>query len=127
MPYINPVSPKPVHLELAKSDVAKYIRKGHPWVYRDAFREPLPAAAPGSLALVKDAKREILAKGIYDGSSPLAFRVCALRESLDDELIQRRLTAALALRRRLFAGNDTNCFRLLNGEGEAWSCSLRWW
>lgn len=117
MGYINLISSKPVHLELAKQPVVKHVLRGNPWLFNDAFKE-LPRAQPGSIALVKDSRRDIIGKGIYDPDSAIAVRMVALRPSLDNELVQQRLDRALRLRRLLFrASKETNCFRLINGEG----------
>lgn len=60
------------------------------------------------MAILKDKRGTILAKGFYDPDSKLAFRVCALQsERLDDALVASRLHRALALRRMLFDGRDT--------------------
>lgn len=57
----------------------------------------------GSLALVKTKEGDIVAKGFYDPTSALAFRVCAVKERrLDDQLLELRLHRALQLRQRLF-------------------------
>jgi 23S rRNA G2069 N7-methylase RlmK/C1962 C5-methylase RlmI len=51
--------------------------------------------------------------------SQLAFRAVAVKERrLDDDLVARRLARAVELRRRLFGGQDTNGYRLVNGEGD---------
>lgn len=106
---------KPVHLVL-KNDRVPSIRKGHPWIYRDVLQS-LPDAPAGSLAVLKDKSGQILAKGFYDPGSPLAFRVCALTQRLDSDLIEQRIVSAWQLRKRLFS-SETNAYRLINGEGD---------
>ncbi|KXZ49659.1 hypothetical protein GPECTOR_20g516 [Gonium pectorale] len=104
MGLINLLSEKPVHLVLSKDRV---------------LRE-LPRAPAGSLALLKTADGEILAKGYYDPGSKLAFRTFALqKDKLDESLVAARLGRAARLRDDLFGPYDsTNGFRLVNGEGD---------
>ncbi|PNW79253.1 hypothetical protein CHLRE_09g407900v5 [Chlamydomonas reinhardtii] len=118
MSLINLVNEKPVHLVLAK-DRVRSVKRGHPWIFPEVLRE-LPRAPAGSLALLKTADGEILAKGYYDPASKLAFRTFALqKDKLDESLIAARLGRAAALRDALFAPFDqTNGFRLINGEGD---------
>ncbi|EFJ44499.1 hypothetical protein VOLCADRAFT_121298 [Volvox carteri f. nagariensis] len=118
MGLINLLNEKPVHLVLAK-DRVRSIKRGHPWIFPEVLRE-LPKAPPGSLALLKTAEGDVLAKGYYDPGSKLAFRSFALqRDKLDEQLIAARLERAAQLRDMLFEPYDTtNGFRLVNGEGD---------
>jgi 23S rRNA (cytosine1962-C5)-methyltransferase len=107
---------EPVRLKLAR-DRTRMLKQGYPWIYRDWLKD-LPAAAPGSRAVVRDKDGSLLAFGMYDPNSPLAVRVVALeQEKLDDGLVRAKLGRALALRRAMFDAR-TNGFRLLNGEGD---------
>ena len=102
MPLIQS-SDSPVVLRLNR-DLARTIKRGHPWVYADALRE-LPRASSGSSAVLLDNKKgQPVAVGYYDPASPLAFRVCDADgdTKLDDRWAERRLRDALALRRGLF-------------------------
>ncbi|GFR40255.1 hypothetical protein Agub_g827 [Astrephomene gubernaculifera] len=120
MGLINLVNDKPVHLVLAK-DRVRSVKRGHPWIFPEVLRE-LPKAPAGSLALLKTADGEILAKGFYDPASKLAFRSLALQRDgkLDEQLVVGRLERAAQLREALFGPKyeETNGFRLINGEGD---------
>jgi 23S rRNA (cytosine1962-C5)-methyltransferase len=116
MSFTTAVAQNPLKLNLTR-DRTRTLKQGYPWIYRDWLRE-LPPAAVGSRALVRDRDGSLIAFGMYDPAGPLAVRVCALeRERLDDALIAAKLETALQLRRTLF-GDNTNGFRLLNGEGD---------
>lgn len=108
----------PLQLRLGR-DLARLIKRGHPWVYAEALRH-LPPAAPGTPALLLDNKkgREI-ARGFYDPHSPLAFRVCTTEpgQKLNEHWAQKSFNRALALRRASF-DRQTTGFRLFNGEGD---------
>lgn len=117
MPLIQSAD-SPVVLRLNR-DLARTIKRGHPWVYADALRE-LPRARSGSSAVLLDNKKgQPVAVGFYDPASPLAFRVCDTdgETKLDERWTERRLRDALALRRGLFDASTTG-YRLLNGEGD---------
>lgn len=116
-------SESPLVLRLNR-DLARTIKRGHPWVYADALRD-LPRASSGTPAVLLDNKKgQPVAIGFYDPASPLAFRVCDATglAKLDDRWAERRLRDALTLRARLFdeqsAGTQTTGYRLLNGEGD---------
>jgi 23S rRNA (cytosine1962-C5)-methyltransferase len=109
----------PLTLRLNR-DLARTIKRGHPWVYADALRD-LPRAAAGSPAVLLDNRKgEPVAVGFYDLGSPLAFRVCDTdgRTKLDQRWAELRLRDALSLRKSLFDPATTG-YRLLNGEGDA--------
>ncbi len=109
-------SAKPVHLVL-KRDKVRDLQRGFPWIYADDLVER-PQATAGSLAILKDRSRAILAKGLYDPGSSLSFRVCALgAQRLDDALIESRLASAARFRLGHF-DRTINAYRLINGEGD---------
>ncbi|KAI8473438.1 MAG: S-adenosyl-L-methionine-dependent methyltransferase [Monoraphidium minutum] len=111
------VGAKPVHLTLSR-DRVRALKSGSPWVYADSLRE-LPSARPGALALIKTKDGDIIAKGMYDPGSAIAFRAVAVKERrLDDGLVAARLERAVSLRERLFEGAATDGYRLVNGEGD---------
>lgn len=106
----------PVKLQLARDRVAS-LRKGHPWVFAD-YLAALPSAPPGSLAILKDRAGDVIAQGIYDPSSHLAFRACSLNpERFTDEIAYERLRLAWE-RRQACINSSTNAYRLINGEGD---------
>lgn len=118
MALITSARHPPITLRLAR-DLARAIKRGHPWVFADALRHR-PSALPGSPAILLDNKKgRELAWGFYDCQSPLAFRVCSVEpaEPLDDVWAEKRMVRALALRQMLFDGQTTG-FRLFNGEGD---------
>ena len=96
------------------------IKRGHPWVYGDALRE-LPKAPAGSPAVLLDNRKgQPVARGFYDPGCPVALRICETDPDLklDDRWAERRLKAALTLRRLFSASGQTTGFRLFNGEGD---------
>jgi 23S rRNA (cytosine1962-C5)-methyltransferase len=102
---------------LAK-DLARSVRRGHPWLYRQALR-PTAAIAEGALVDVLDGRGHRLATGFWDATGPIAVRVLST-EPLDDApaLVRSRLGSALAARLSAFDLTRTNAFRLVHGEGD---------
>ena len=106
--------PKPVVVSLRKS-IESALHRGHPWVWSDALA-PV-SAAPGDIATVRDARDRFVARGIVD-EAPIGVRVFTTRdEAVGEELFEARVRQALALRRQVMPP-DTDCWRLLHGEGD---------
>jgi 23S rRNA (cytosine1962-C5)-methyltransferase len=93
-------------------DTVGTVARGHPWVYRDGVRGSAPV---GEAVLLVDEKNKTVAWGLFD-RGPIAVRVLG-REAVPIEALLRTRIAA-AERRRTLVGGDTDCYRLLNGEGD---------
>lgn len=115
MSFILSATREPVRLKLVR-DRTRTIKQGYPWVYRDWLAET-PDAAPGTRAVLYDRDGTTLGFGMYDPTGPLAVRVCAAGQRLDDNLLLAKFESALALRRTLFDDRTTG-YRLFNGEGD---------
>src|SRR5216683_3723613 len=82
-----------------KKDLARSIRRGHPWIYRDALAAR-DAVKSGALVEVRTRDGRPLARGFWDARSPIAVRVLesggpGYRFADIDALINRRLRGAL--------------------------------
>ncbi len=98
-----------------RKPLARVLRAGHPWVFRDALA-PFRAEA-GSVVTVVDDKRKFVARGLAD-DGPIAVRVFTTKdESVDASLFERRFADAERLRDAVVPA-DTNAYRLLHGEGD---------
>ena len=104
-----------------RKDLARSIRQGHPWLYRDA----LPRATAGVGAVVdvhtRDGRR--IARGFWDARSPIAVRILESggpghRFADAETLVARRLREALDRRLARLDLAYTNAFRWLHGEGD---------
>jgi 23S rRNA (cytosine1962-C5)-methyltransferase len=133
MPLLRPQPGPPLSLTLSR-DLVRTLKRGNPWVFADALRESpgeLRAVPPGSHALLHDTRGKPLALGMYDPGPTLCFRACTVvgegaaggggkdpaPRPLDDAWALARLEPALALR-RIWLGEDTTGWRLVNGEGD---------
>jgi 23S rRNA (cytosine1962-C5)-methyltransferase len=101
-----------------KKELARSLRQGHPWVFRDALREP-PRLDSGRLVLVRGRDGRPLVWGFWDPDSPIAVRVLDAAPVADPvALVRSRLAEALALRRGRLDPALTNAFRWVHGEGD---------
>ncbi|WP_428263569.1 class I SAM-dependent rRNA methyltransferase [Haliangium sp.] len=101
-------------------DVARRIRLGHPWVYREAVGSRPLREAPGAPIELVDDNGDFLARGIFDGESAIAVRVMTRDpdERIGPEMIRARVASAVALRRRLLDWDGLESMRLINGEAD---------
>jgi 23S rRNA (cytosine1962-C5)-methyltransferase len=101
-------------LRLARS-LVRTIRRGHPWVYRDAIEGRIPAA--GTEVALTDARGRVVARGLAE-AGPIGVRVwCAHDEPVDEALIEQRIDVAIELRKRI-TPKQTDALRLIHGEGD---------
>ncbi len=101
-----------------KKDLARHIRAGHPWIWRDALEpKTLPS---GAVVDIHDSQGGFLARGLWDAHSPIAVRIWTLdpNEILDAGLVRQRVIESLAARRGAIDPATTDAFRMVNGEGD---------
>jgi len=101
-------------------DVARRVRAGHPWVYREVLGPRVMREEPGEVIELVDADGEFAGRGIFDGETAIAVRVMTRDEDqpIDEALIRERVKAAVGLRRRLGDWDRLECIRLINGEAD---------
>jgi len=102
-------------------ETVRMLDLGHPWVVADAAtrRWPKELRCGDLVALCAPDGRE-LAVALVDPRDRVVARVVAtaLPVSLDRGWFERRLDAALQLRRRYLDLEQSNAWRLVNGEGD---------
>jgi 23S rRNA (cytosine1962-C5)-methyltransferase len=99
-------------------DLARSLRRGHPWLYRDALRDP-PRLASGALVHVRGRDGRPLVWGFWDAESPIAVRVLDAAPVGDPAaLVRARLEQALAARLARLDLTRTDAFRWVHGEGD---------
>jgi 23S rRNA (cytosine1962-C5)-methyltransferase len=100
-------------------DVARRVRLGHPWIYREALDPKRPLGEPGSAVELVDWDGELVGRGVYDGESAIAIRMMTRDERrIDDALIVERVRSAVAMRRRFFDFARDEAVRLVNAESD---------
>ncbi len=99
---------------------ADAVRRFHPWIFSGAIKRIEPDAQEGDWVEVYSDRGEFLAAGFF-GAGSIAVKVVSFQpvESLDT-LFLERFQQAYGLRKQLgLAGsNQTNCYRLINSEGD---------
>ncbi len=104
-------------LSLVK-DLARHLRAGHPWVFKQAVAQ-LPRVPAGSIVDIVDRGR-FVARGYFDPFSAICVRVLTRDESevVDGAFFRRRFARALALREALLDRRETDAYRLVHGEAD---------
>ena len=98
--------------------LARAIRGGHPWIYRDALAGS-PRLPDGALVLVADADGRPLARGFWDATSPIAVRIVGGAGEADvAAYVDRAVAEALARRLQAIDRRQTDAFRWIHGEGD---------
>ena len=94
------------------------VLNGHPWIFSGAIERIEGAENDLGVADVFDCKKNWLARGLYNPKSQIRLRLLTWqKEEIDGEFFGRRLSAALAFRKRQIL-TSTNAYRLVNGEGD---------
>ena len=107
---------------LAKN-LARSIRRGHPWIFRDALRTP-PALADGAPVTVTAPDGQPLARGFWDARSTIAVRVlevAARRRARGGtrHVVETRVAAVDRPAARVHRPRTTtDAFRLIHGEAD---------
>jgi 23S rRNA (cytosine1962-C5)-methyltransferase len=98
------------------------VRGGNPWIFSQAIdRIEPPSLEAGALVTVHDAAGALIGMGYCNPATTIALRMLAWGERPGiEELIARRVKGALELRRR-FISDDTDSYRLVNGDGDGLS------
>lgn len=98
------------------------VRGGNPWIFSGAIAKFEPERIePGTMVEVHDASGVALGCGYANPATTIAVRMLAWRESAPlAAIIERRLDSAIRLRASIIRP-DTNCYRLLNGDGDGLS------
>jgi 23S rRNA (cytosine1962-C5)-methyltransferase len=98
------------------------VRGGNPWIFSQAIARVEPAAlAAGDWVQVLDAGGDAVGLGYYNPVTTIAVRMLSFDAALKPgDVIRHRVRRALALRRRII-GIDSDCYRLINGDGDGLS------
>jgi len=102
------------------ADVARRVRLGHPWIYREAVTSRGLSFEPGAVIDVLDEEGDLLGRGLYDSDSAIAVRMFTRRSDrpVDGALIAERVRAAIALRGRYLDRAGLDAYRVINAEGD---------
>ena len=98
----------------------KWIRAGHPWIFREALLRPLEGLAPGALVAVADADGNHLGHALYEPEGAVALRMVARELDFDwtPEVMLERVRAAKAHRDRYVEPSFAGACRLVHADAD---------
>lgn len=105
-----------------KKDRDGLVRGGNPWIFSQAIAKIEPAElVAGDGVEVFDIGGERLGFGYFNPATTIAVRMLAFGDRIEPaHIVQYRIRRAFELRQRIISP-DTNCYRLINGDGDALS------
>lgn len=95
----------------------KALRNRHPWIFSGAVQS-LPSFENGDVLSVHSATGEFLAKAYFHRENSICGRVLTFVEEPIETAIDKRISEAISLRAKMFDRESTNCYRLINAEGD---------
>lgn len=101
---------------LLKPKKESSILRGHAWIFSGAVQTPLEDI--GTLVDVYSNKNKYLGTGHWSNGSIAIRLITNTLQAIDVDFWKTRLQTAAAIRQSLQLGNDTNCYRLVHGEGD---------
>ena len=103
-------------------DVARRVRLGHPWIFREAFGARKVTDTTGSLVDLVGSNRGFLARGYVDSEHSIAVRVMSRdpdeRVHPGSGAIAARFMRAVKLRWQVLGAQRPTALRLFSGENE---------
>lgn len=106
-------------LTLKKGKEASILRRHH-WIFSGALAQIPDTLNPGDWVTIQSAQKQILGHGFYNGGS-IAVKILSHNKDIPGrEWLRGRFRDALLTRHEagLFPSESTNCFRLINAEGD---------
>ena len=100
--------------------VARWVRAGHPWIFREALQRPLDGTAPGAVIAVADPDGNHLGFALYEPEGAVALRMLSRRAEFDwtADVMLERLRAAKAHRDRYVEPSFAGACRLVHADGD---------
>ncbi len=100
-------------------ETVRMLELGHPWVISDSFTKRWAKGQPGELVVLTDERGKRLATALLDPADRVVARVLSYTPmQLDRAWLKKRLQPAISLRENYLQLNETNAYRLVNGEGD---------
>jgi len=98
----------------------KSALKRHPWMFSGAVATVQGEPASGDTVLVRTSDGQPLGRAAWSPESQIRLRMWSFdpAERIEREFFSRRIHNAIALRERLFPGDDTNAWRVISSEAD---------
>lgn len=103
-----------------KKNHEKKFQEGYPLLFPEAVKSTRPLQKEGDLFRLTTQKGEFVARGYYGKQNKGIGWILSQKEeeAIDFAFFLRKLSAALARRQKFYFSEDTNAFRVFNGEGD---------
>jgi 23S rRNA (cytosine1962-C5)-methyltransferase len=102
---------------ILKPSREKALRNRHPWIFSGAI-DSFPVFENGEILPVYGSTGEFLAKAYFHTENSICGRILTFIDEPVENAIEQRMSQAIALRKKMFDREKTNCFRLINAEGD---------
>lgn len=103
---------------ILKEGREKSLLRGHPWIFSGAIKH-WPECEDGDVLSIYSSNLQFLAKGYFHTQNSLAGRILSFTDKDIKEIIREKLLNAHKMRENLL--KNTNCYRLINAEGDGLS------
>lgn len=100
-----------------KPGLEVHIRSRHHAIFKSSVREE-PAVSPGSIVEVRAHDGSFLCYATYNPQAFICGRAIAFEEGDPLAQIKEQIRRAVGIRRAFFRHEDTDCYRLVNAEGD---------
>ncbi len=100
-----------------KAGREKPLHNRHPWIFSGSI-DSFPDFENGEILPVYSSVGEFLAKAYFHTENSICGRVLTFIDEPIENAIDKRISEAIALREKMFDRDKTNCFRLINAEGD---------
>ncbi len=101
-----------------KPGLEVHVRNRHHAIYRSAVRGKVECE-PGAIVEVQSHDGGFLCYATWNPNAYISGRVIAFEKRDPLEQLKEQMRKSIDLRRKFFANEDTDCFRLINAEGDA--------
>ncbi len=101
-----------------KPGLEVHLKNRHHAIFKSAVRGNVDAPA-GSIVAVRAHDGSFLCYAMWNPGAYICGRVIGFEERDPLEQLKSLMERAIALRREIFKNEDTNCFRLINAEGDS--------
>ncbi|MEN9344465.1 MAG: ribosomal large subunit methyltransferase [Chlamydiota bacterium] len=98
----------------------KSVLNRHPWIFSGAITS-LPPFSDGEVLSVHASNGTFLAKAFFHSTNSISGRILTFEDEPTETALYKRLDEAIAIRSKMFNPALTNCFRLVNAEGDGLS------
>jgi 23S rRNA (cytosine1962-C5)-methyltransferase len=96
----------------------KPIQGGHHWIFSGAIREIPREHEDGDILPVYNHQGQFIGMGYFNTQSDITGRMLTWSSWDVMDFLNAKISEAVQLRLELFKAEDTDCFRLINGEGD---------